>query len=168
MTKRNNNYNNESIKSNVLGMAGNLAIATNAGWNSEYVVVYTIPNKDWKSDDDFKNLVFGRVSTNNAFKADKLAVVNLSKYYSDYLIDFVISLEELEGIAKENNTNLGIAMEIALVKAGLFRKASPKQDKRGIDLICAKTGKLYQLKTSVVKAGSHGSAGVTNKSAKCK
>ena len=79
MTNRNNNYNNESIKNNVLGMAGNLAIATNAGWNSEYVVVYTIPNKDWKSDDDFKNLVFGRVSTNNAFKADKLAVVNLSK-----------------------------------------------------------------------------------------
>lgn len=165
MTNRNNNYNNEDIKSNIFGLASTLLVATNANWNSNYIVVYSMPFKVVKTDEDFKSLVFGRVCVDNAFKADKACIVNLSRFYSDRLIDFVISIDELENIASKHNCNFGVAMEIALVNSGLYKKASAKYDRKGVDLIGATNRKLYQLKTSVVKTGSHGSAGVTNKKA---
>lgn len=165
MTNRNDNYNNNSIKANIYGLASTLLIATNANWNSDYIVVYAMPFKTAKVDENFKSLVFGRVCVDNAFKADKTCIINLNRFYSDRLIDFVISIDELESIAKANNCNFGYAMEIALVKSGMFRKASAKYDRKGVDLIGVNDRKLYQLKTSIVKPNSHGSAGVTNKKA---
>lgn len=165
MTNRNDNYNNNSIKGNIYGLASTLLLVVNANWNSNYVVAYAMPFKDTKTDNDFKSLVFGRVCVDNAFKADKMCIVNLNRFYADRLIDFVITIEELEKIAKDNNCNLGYAAEIALVKSGMFKKASAKYDRKGVDLIGTKNNKLYQVKTSIVKPNSHGSAGVTNKKA---
>lgn len=162
MTNRNNNYTNDGIKGNILGMAGNLLIAINSDWLSDYVVVYAFATKELYRDDDVKYNLFGRVATNNAFKADKHCINTLSKYYAHKTIDFVISIAELEKIASTNNCNFGVAMEIALVNSGLFKHGTNKQDKRKIDLISTETNKLYQLKTSVVKPNSHGSAGTTN------
>lgn len=165
MTKRNNNYNNNSIKANIYGLASTLLVVTNSNWNSNYIVVYAMPFKVAKVDEDFKSLVFGRECSNNAFKADKACITNLNRFYSDYLIDFAISIDELEQIAKANNCNLGYAAEIALVNSGLFKKASAKYDRKCVDLIGTKNNKLYQVKASIVKSNSHGSAGVTNKKA---
>lgn len=162
MTNRNDNYTNDGIKSNILGMAGNLLIATNSEWLSNYIVVYAFATKELFKDKDIKHNLFGRVATNNGFKADKPCINTLSKYYAHKTIDFVISINELEKIASENNCNFGVAMEIALVNSGLFKHGTNKQDKRKIDLISTKTNKLYQLKTSIVKPNSHGSAGTTN------
>jgi hypothetical protein len=165
MTNRNNNYSNDGIKGNIYGLASTLLLVTNAHWRSDYIVVYSMPFKTVKADEDFKSLVFGRVCVDNAFKADKACIVNLNRFYSDRLIDFAISIDELESIAKVNNCNLGYAAEIALVKSGLFKKASAKYDRKGVDLIGVNDRKLYQVKTSIVKPNSHGSAGVTNKKA---
>lgn len=162
MTNRNNNYTNDGIKGNILGMAGNLLIATNSNWLSDYVVVYAFATKELYKDEDVKYNLFGRVATNNAFKADKHCINTLSKYYAHKTIDFVISIAELEKIASANNCNFGVAMEIALVKSGMFKKASAKYDRKGVDLIGVNDRKLYQLKTSIVKPNSHGSAGTTN------
>ena len=165
MTNRNNNYSNNGIKANIYGLASTLLVATNSNWNSNYVVVYSMPFKTAKADEDFKSLVFGRVCVDNAFKADKACIVNLNRFYTDKLIDFVISIDELESIATKHNCNLGYAMEIALVKSGMFKKASAKYDRKGVDLIGTKDKKLYQVKCSIVKPNSHGSAGTTNKKA---
>lgn len=162
MTNRNNNYTNDGIKNNILGMAGNLLIATNSEWNSDYIVVYAFATKELYNDNNVKFNLFGRVATNNAFKADKPCINTLSRFYAYKTIDFVISIAELEKIANANNCNFGVAMEIALVNSGLFKHGTTKQDKRKIDLISTKTNKLYQLKTSIVKPNSHGSAGTTN------
>jgi hypothetical protein len=165
MTNRNDNYSNNGIKANIYGLASTLLVATNANWNSDYIVVYAMPFKTAKADEDFKSLVFGRVCVDNAFKADKACIVNLNRFYSNKLIDFVISIDKLESIANEHNCNFGYAMEIALVQSGMFKKASAKYDRKGVDLIGTNDRKLYQLKTSVVKPNSHGSAGTTNKKA---
>ena len=162
MSKRTNDFTFSDIKANILGFSGNLLVATNSAWKSPYVVVYTISSKDFKADADIGYNVFGRVCANTAFKADKQCINTLARFYSEYLTEYVISVSDLEKIALENNTNLGKAMEIFLVNTGDFKFGSKKQDNRKIDLISTKTGKLYQLKTSVVKAGSHGSAGTTN------
>lgn len=165
MTNRNNNYDNNSIKTNIFGFSGNLLIGVNAFWSSNIVVVYSFSTADIKSDDDVKHLLFGRVCTNNAFKADKACINNLSRFYSEKLIDFVTTIEELDKVCDECNCNYGIALEKLLVKSGLFKHGTKKQDNKGIDLIGSTNRKLYQLKTSVVKTGSHGSAGTTNKKA---
>ena len=162
MSKRNDDFTFSDIKKNILGMSGNLLIATNSQWKSPYVVVYSIPSAVLKADADLDFNVFGRVSPQHAVKNDKQCINILSRFYKSYLTEYVISVSDLEKIALENNTNLGKAMEIFLVKTGDFKFGTKKQDNRKIDLISTKTGKLYQLKTSVVKDGSHGSAGTTN------
>lgn len=164
-TKRNDNYNNESIHNNIYGLSSTLLIVTNSTWKSDFVVVYAIPYKALKSDSNLKSMLFGRECTNNAFKADKMCIINLNRFYSNYLIDFITTVDELEQIGKENSCNLGYAIEKALVNSGLFTKASAKYDRKCVDLIGANNNKLYQVKCSIVKQNSHGSAGTTNKKA---
>lgn len=164
-TKRNDNYTNDSIHANIFGLASTLLVVTNSTWKSDFVVVYAIPYKDLKNDDNLKSMLFGRECTNNAFKADKMCITNLNRFYSNYLIDFVTTVDKLEQIALENNCNLGYAAEIALVNSGLFKKASAKYDRKCVDLINTNNNKLYQVKCSIVKANSHSSAGTTNKKA---
>lgn len=164
-TKRNDNFSNESIHGNIYGLASTLLIAVNANWHSDYIVVYAIPYKALKADENLKSMLFGRECTNNAFKADKMCIINLNRFYSNYLIDFVTTTDKLQEIATKNNCNLGYSMEIALENSGLFKKASEKYDKKCVDLIGTKNNKLYQVKCSIVKPNSHGSAGVTNKKA---
>lgn len=164
MTNRNNNYSNDGIKANIYGLASTLLVVTNSTWKSDFVVVYAIPYKALKSDNNLKSMLFGRECTNNAFKADKMCIINLNRFYSNYLIDFVTTVNKLEQIALENNCNMGFAAEIALVNSGLFKKASAKYDRKCVDLIGV-NNKLYQVKCSIVKSNSHGSAGTTNKKA---
>lgn len=165
MTNRNDNYTNESIHGNIYGLASTLLVVTNSNWHSDYITVYAIPYKALKADENLKSMLFGRECTNNAFKADKMCIVNLSRFYSNYLIDFVTTVDKLQEIAMENNCNLGYAIEKALVNSGLFKKASAKYDRKSVDLIGTKDKKLYQVKCSIVKPNSHGSAGTTNKKA---
>ena len=68
MTNRNNNYSNDGIKGNIYGLASTLLLVTNSNWRSDYIVVYAMPFKTAKVDEDFKSLVFGRVCVDNAFK----------------------------------------------------------------------------------------------------
>ena len=165
MTNRNDNYTNDSIHANIYGLASTLLVVTNSTWKSDFVVVYAIPYKDLKSDNNLKSMLFGRECTNNAFKADKMCIINLNRFYSNYLIDFATTVDNLQEIATENNCNLGYAIEKALVNTGLFKKASAKYDKKCVDLIGTNNNKLYQVKCSIVKVNSHGSAGTTNKKA---
>lgn len=165
MTNRNENYSNESIHGNIYGLASTLLVVTNSNWKSDFVTVYAIPYKDLKSDNNLKSMLFGRECTQNAFKADKMCIINLNRFYSNYLIDFVTTVDKLQEIATENNCNLGYAIEKALVNSGLFTKASAKYDRKCVDLIGTKDKKLYQVKCSIVKPNSHGSAGTTNKKA---
>lgn len=165
MTNRNDNYTNDSIHANIYGLASTLLIATNSTWKSDFVVVYAIPYKALKSDSNLKSMLFGRECTQNAFKADKMCITNLNRFYSNYLIDFVTTIDKLEEIATTNNYNLGYAIEKALVNSGLFKKASAKYDRKCVDLIGVNDNKLYQVKCSIVKPNSHGSAGTTNKKA---
>lgn len=165
MTNRNDNYSNNGIKANIYGLASTLLVVTNSNWKSDYITVYAIPYKDLKSDNNLKSMLFGRECTNNAFKADKMCITNLNRFYSNCLIDFVTTVDKLQEIATKNNCNMGFAAEIALVNSGLFTKASAKYDKKCVDLIGAKDNKLYQVKCSIVKPNSHGSAGTTNKKA---
>ena len=165
MTNRNENYSNESIHANIYGLASTLLVVTNSNWHSDYITVYAIPYKALKADENLKSMLFGRECTNNAFKADKMCIINLNRFYSNYLIDFAMTVDKLEQIAVENNCNLGLAAEIALENSGFFKKASAKYDRKCVDLIGAKDKKLYQVKCSIVKPNSHGSAGTTNKKA---
>lgn len=165
MTNRNDNYNNESIHNNIYGLASTLLLVTNSTWKSDYITVYAIPYKDLKSDENLKSMLFGRVCTQNALKADKMCIINLNRFYSNYIIDFVTTVNKLEEIATKNNCNFGFAAEIALINTGLFKKASAKYDRKCVDLIGTKDKKLYQVKCSIVKPNSHGSAGTTNKKA---
>lgn len=161
ITKR-EKVNLDNIKKDILGMSGNLLIATNSEWMSDYIVIYSIPSSVIRSDDDLVYNLFGRTATNHAAKNDKQCINILNWYYKKYLLEYVINVNELEKIALEKNVNFGFAMEDFLVNTGDFKHGSQKQDKRKIDLISTKNGKLYQLKTSVVKPGNHGSAGTTN------
>lgn len=165
MTKRNNNYDFSAIKANILGFSGGLLLATNSVFKSDTVVVYKFTSKDIKTDSDLQYILFGRECSNNAIKIDKMACNTLATYYKAHLIDFVTTVEQVEKVATENNCNYGFALEIMLVNSGLYRKATNKQDRNGIDLIEIATNKLFQLKTSIFKPNSKGSAGTTNKSA---
>jgi hypothetical protein len=165
MTNRNNNYSNDGIKGNIYGLASTLLVVTNSTWKSDYITVYAIPYKDLKSDNNLKSMLFGRTCSKNALKADKMCIINLNRFYSNYLIDFITTVDKLQEIATKNNCNMGFAAEIALVNSGLFKKASAKYDRKCVDLIGTKDNKLYQVKCSIVKPNSKGSAGTTNKSA---
>ena len=134
MTKRNDNYSNESIHGNIYGLASTLLIVVNSNWHSDYITVYAIPYKALKTDENLKSMLFGRECTQNAFKADKMCIINLNRFYSNYLIDFVTTVDKLQEIATKNNCNMGYAAEIALENSGLFKKASAKYD-RTITLI---------------------------------
>jgi hypothetical protein len=164
-TKRNNNFSNESIHGNIYGLASTLLIVVNSNWKSDFVVIYAIPYKALKAGESLKSMLFGRECTNNAFKADKMCIINLNRFYSNYLIDFVTTTDKLQEIATKNNCNLGYAAEIALENSGFFKKASAKYDRKCVYLIGTKDNKLYQVKCSIVKSNSHGSAGTTNKRA---
>jgi len=165
MTKRNDNFNADAIKANIYGLASTLLVVTNAFWRSDLVVAYRFIRTETKNDNALNSNLFGRVCTDNAFKADKQCINVLSRFYKSYTIDFVTTVQELETIAQKHNCNLGFAAEIALVNSGLYKKASAKYDRKGVDLIEKSTNKLVQVKCSVVKPNSHGSAGVTNKKA---
>lgn len=165
MTNRNDNFNADAIKANIYGLASTLLVVTNTIWKSDVVVAYRFVRTETKNDNNLNSNLFGRVCTDNAFKADKQCINVLDRFYKSYAIDFVITVQELETIAQEHNCNLGYAAEIALVNSGLYKKASAKYDRKGVDLIEKATNKLVQVKCSVVKPNSHGSAGTTNKKA---
>ena len=111
-------------------------------------------------------MLFGRACCDNAFKADKMCINNLNRFYTAKLIDFLSTVDVFEKIAQENNINYGLVAEKLLCSTGLYKKASDKQDKQGIDVIEIATNKRFQVKCSIVKPNSHGSAGVTNRKAK--
>jgi hypothetical protein len=105
------------------------------------------------------------VSTENALKIDKYACNTLAKSYTKYLIDFVSTVDEFERISQSDNINYGYVAEKLLTENG-YKKASEKQDKNGIDIISLKDNTRSQVKCSIIKPNSHGSAGVTNRKAR--
>jgi hypothetical protein len=134
-------------------------------FKSDYIVAYRFDSKTLKNDIDLLYALFGRVSTENALKIDKYACNTLEKYYTKYLIDFISTVNVFETIAQENNINYGYVAEKLLTVNG-YKKASNKQDKNGIDVISLKDNTRSQVKCSIVKPNSHGSAGTTNRKAR--
>lgn len=154
----------ERVKTEILKQSGSLIVVTNSNFKSNYVVAYRFTSKELKADADLRFILFGRVSTENALKIDKYACNGLSKDYTKNLIDFVSTVNVFETIAQENNINYGYVAEKLLTENG-YKKASNKQDKNGIDVINLKDNTRSQVKCSIVKPNSHGSAGTTNKKA---
>lgn len=165
MTNRNNNATFDGYKNNIAKQAGGLIVLTNADFHSDYIVAYKFANAEIKTDNDLFALLFGRACTDNAFKADKMCINNLNRFYTEKLIDFLSTVDVFEKIAQEDNTNFGFVAEKLLCATGLYKKASNKQDKNGIDVIEIATNKRFQVKCSIVKPNSHGSAGTTNRKA---
>lgn len=165
MSTKRIDVNFESVKTEILKQSGSLIVITNANFKSDYVVAYRFDSKTLKNDADLLYALFGRVSTENALKIDKYACNTLEKSYTKYLIDFVSTVDEFEQISQSNNINYGYVAEKLLTENG-YKKASDKQDKNGIDVISLKDSTRSQVKCSIIKPNSHGSAGVTNKKAR--
>lgn len=157
----------ERVKAEILKQSGSLIVVTNSNFKSDYVVAYRFTSKELKNDADLRYILFGRVSTENALKIDKYACNGLAKDYTKNLIDFVSTVNVFETIAQENNINYGYVAEKLLTENG-YKKASNKQDKNGIDVINLKDNTRSQVKCSIIKPDSHGSAGTTNKKARWK
>lgn len=155
----------ERVKAEILKQSGSLIVVTNSNFKSDYVVAYRFDSKTLKSDADLCYILFGRVSTENALKIDKYACNGLAKDYTKYLIDFVSTVYEFERISQNDNINYGYVAEKLLTENG-YKKASDKQDKNGIDVISLKDNTRSQIKCSIIKPDSHGSAGVTNRKAR--
>ena len=155
----------ERVKAEILKQSGSLIVVTNENFKSDYVVAYRFDSKTLKNDADLRFALFGRVSTENALKIDKYACNTLAKSYTKYLIDFVSTVNVFETIAQENSINYGYVAEKLLTGNG-YKKASTKQDRNGIDVINLKDNTRSQVKCSIVKPNSHGSAGTTNKKAR--
>ena len=155
----------ERVKSEILKQSGSLIVITNSNFKSDYVVAYRFTSKELKIDADLRYILFGRISTENALKIDKYACNGLAKDYTKNLIDFVSTVDVFEKIATDNNINFGLVAEKLLTTNG-FKKATTKQDKNGIDVISLRDNTRSQVKCSIVKPNSHGSAGVTNNKAR--
>lgn len=164
MSTKRIDVNYESVKTEILKQSGSLIVVTNANFKSDYIVAYRFDSKTLKNDADLLYALFGRVSTENALKIDKYACNTLEKSYTKYLIDFVSTVDEFERISQNDNINYGYVAEKLLTENG-YKKASDKQDKNGIDVISLKDNTRSQVKCSIVKPNSHGSAGTTNKKA---
>lgn len=164
MSTKRIDVNYESVKTEILKQSGSLIVVTNANFKSDYIVAYRFDSKTLKNDADLLYALFGRVSTENALKIDKYACNTLEKSYTKYLIDFVSTIDEFERISQNDNINYGYVAEKLLTENG-YKKTSDKQDKNGIDVISLKDNTRSQVKCSIVKPNSHGSAGTTNKKA---
>lgn len=164
MSTKRIDVNFESVKAEILKQSGSLIVVTNMNFKSDYIVAYRFDSKTLKNDADLLYALFGRVSTENALKIDKYACNTLAKSYTKYLIDFVSTVDEFEQISQSNNINYGYVAEKLLTENG-YKKASNKQDKNGIDVISLKDNTRSQVKCSIIKPNSHGSAGTTNKKA---
>lgn len=156
----------------VKGLSSGMILITNAIHTShtsaeDIINAYVFDREILASDADLRSITYGRVNSKGSFKACKIVVNTLARYYGNNA-KFFITVGELQKIAEENNCNLGVAVEIWLCSTGFFKHGTVKQDKaQKIDIIATSEflgneRKRYQVKASICTDKTKGSYATSN------